>query len=136
MAKPKPGQEKTYITWFEISKYVARIAAQIYDNDNINYIDYIRAIPRGGYIPAVMLSHQLKIPMVQATVEGTLIVDDITDTGDTLNSEVVKAYNRIYTATIFKRHNSNFDPNFVGYEIQSNKWLVFPWEDYKRYLTK
>ena len=43
-------------------------------------------IPRGGYYPAIMLSNMLHIPIVQDLGRDvpTLIVDDIVDSGKTL----------------------------------------------------
>ena len=52
---------------------------------------------QGGLIPAVMLSHRLKIPLVKGDIgPDTLIVDDICDSGETLDKFVKKTPNFIF----------------------------------------
>jgi len=51
----------------------------------------IFGIPRGGVIPATIISHELEIPWLAEMPEGKLdrkilIVEDIVDTGSTLNT--------------------------------------------------
>lgn len=78
--------------------------------------DIIIGVSRGGLIPAVFLSHFLKIPMIPVSFSGSqgqgdkkfteievlpeidknlkiLIVDDICDSGDTI-TKMIKYYNR------------------------------------------
>ena len=46
----------------------------------------VAGVPRGGLILAVLLSHQLGIPLVyvEEATPSTLLVDDLADTGETL----------------------------------------------------
>ena len=46
----------------------------------------IYGVPRGGLCLAVALSHKLNIKITQNPMKNSLIVDDIFDTGLTLNS--------------------------------------------------
>ena len=55
-------------------------------------IDSVMGLPRGGLIPAVMISHELGIPLVINPTKNTLVVDDINDTGHTLDKAVTESY--------------------------------------------
>jgi len=58
---------KRFITWKDIDNAVERLAINI-TNSKIE-IAAVGGLPRGGLIPAVMLSHKLTIPFVsQANV--------------------------------------------------------------------
>lgn len=102
--------------------------------------DAIIGIPRGGLIPAVFLSHALKVPMVTNldTVHSgqkILIVDEICDTGKTLmkvaeyNNHYVKSSNVCYTyVALVKRTDSKFDLDFWADEVDKGILVIFPWE--------
>jgi len=92
-------------------------------------------IARGGLIPAAMIARQLGVPMVSIGPTedvrffgpGCLVVDDIFDSGKTLND--------VYTEE--NRHVTLYDKDYlVEYPsrpdwtvIEGNaRWVVFPWE--------
>lgn len=116
---------KVFVEWDEINMLVSNIADDIigsYPN-----IDSVLGIPRGGLIPAVLLSHKLDIPLVSVASPNTLILDDICDSGKTLEDTP-----GVYTATLLhKPHTSTFTPNIIGMEILHDSWIVFPWESDK-----
>ena len=87
-------------------------------------IKNIYGIPRGGLVLAVYLSHLLNIPIVdRPTGKETLIVDDIADTGTTLND--FKDYT---IATLYYHKQSKVKPDIWIYEKKDN-WILFPWEN-------
>ena len=92
---------------------------------------YVYGPPRGGYIPSVIISHELKKDLViniEDCSEGPiLIVDDIIDTAKTINELLLHDDSiKVYTASIFKHKKSPFNPDFF---IQENdKWVKFPYE--------
>lgn len=87
-------------------------------------IKSISGVPRGGLIPAVLLSHKLNIPYTSKLKPNTLLVDDIVDTGETLRNT-----SALYTASlIYKPHTSDFTPTFHAYEHTGDDWIVFFWE--------
>jgi hypoxanthine phosphoribosyltransferase len=133
--------------------------------------DYIVGLTRGGLVPANMLSQYLDVPMHTLKVSfrdddhgpesnlwmsedalaGTkiLIVDDINDTGATLNwiqddwmnSALPdnERWNHIWgdsvrTAVLINNEASEFkDPDYVGMNINKLEepiWCVFPWEEW------
>lgn len=122
---------KKTITWTVIEDLVQEIYEQIQRQDPD--IRYVYGVPRGGLIPAVMLSHKLGVPLVSTLENHSLIVDDISDSGKTLSIITSKAYGNVkkgeyWTATLFQRDNTIFYPDFVGKSIDYQDWIVYPWE--------
>ena len=125
--------EKRHITWSIIDSLVNIIARDILSKD-INIYN-IYGIPRGGLIPAVLLSHKLGIPITQELKSYSLVVDDISDSGSTLRKILDRCDNpvynlrEVYTATLYEREDTIVNPDFVGLHVKYNDWLVFPWEN-------
>lgn len=85
----------------------------------------IYAIPRGGLILGVYLSHHLNIPLVTNIIsKNTLIVDDICDTGATLES-----YNNDKIVLVSKPKGLDKVKNiFSALTVADNIWVHFYWE--------
>lgn len=110
---------KKKITWREIDIWIAILVAKIEKEKFSSLFGF----PRGGLIPAVMLSHRLGIPLSTTINSDTLLVDDIADTGGTLKKFSQKK------AVLIWRDTSVVVPEFYGCEIGSETgWIVFPWE--------
>ena len=131
--------EKIFLSWKEIDDAVESIAYRI-KTSGIN-ITSITGLPRGGLIPAVLLSHKMKIPFhIETPLTGNiLIVDDICDSGETLKK--FKHEKRIYTATIHYKQTALVEPDFWYSLVQKGDWIVYPWERedaeaIQDYLTK
>ena len=69
-----------------------------------------------------------------------LLCDDLSDTGITLNKSVdwLKKYEPIKnkiedikTATLFKKKQSTFEPDFCANKLPDNHWIVQPFEIYE-----
>ena len=123
---------KKEISWATIDELVSIVARKIHtDSPNI---DSVYGIPRGGLIPAVLLSHKLGLPLVQKPKSNSLVVDDISDSGNTFIDFIDTLYKPygcvpdIKTASLFERQNTAFSPDYVGLHIEYQDWLVFPWE--------
>ncbi len=114
--------QKTYLSWDDIEKSVNNLCDKIrFDQPNI---DSVHGIARGGLIPAVLISHKLGLPYVQAVGKNTLVVDDICDTGVTLEKGP-----GVYTAVLhYKPHTSCFQPTMWSEIHEENEWLIYPWE--------
>lgn len=88
--------------------------------------DGIFALPRGGLILAVVLSHKLKLPLCDKYTKNTLIVDDICDKGHTLvnipsiNDKVV-----LVTKPIGSIRIKNI---IYVLKVPDNTWVKFWWE--------
>tara|TARA_B100000768_G_C11039304_1_gene273508 strand:- start:200 stop:571 length:372 start_codon:yes stop_codon:yes gene_type:complete len=85
-------------------------------------IDSVMGLPRGGLVPAVMISHELGLPLVFLAGKNTLVIDDINDTGHTLDKAP-----GVYHAVLHHKSTSKFTPNFYAKEVGA-EWLVYPWE--------
>ena len=113
------------LTWNDIEKFCYFIASQI-QYQGREYTG-IYGIPRGGLVPAVMLSHELGIPLVDAPGDGVLVVDDINDTGKT-----VSEHSEYDIAVLIERESSEASANVVGVIVTTDDWFVFPWESKER----
>ena len=76
----------------------------------------------------------------QKDFEKVLLVDDLSDTGLTLNKSIdwLKKYpplkeniKEIKTAVLWKKKVSTFEPDFCAEKLNSNPWIVQPFEHYE-----
>ncbi len=142
------------LSWNDIQKQCEGIAKDIVKKEYNNYT--IIGITRGGLAPARILSDMLdnneiytitikfyqsvgktaKKPKIanplQADIIGKniLLVDDISDTGESL--VVAKKHieergaGHIIVATLMKKPKTKFEPDiFAG---ETSAWVIFPWE--------
>jgi len=125
-------KEKVFYSWEWLDKTVMELGETILSS-NIN-IEYVTGVPRGGLIPAVMLSHYMNkkfkpynevLEMTNGQRKKVLVVDDISDTGETLYKAETFGFQ---TATLTVRYSTIFIPDFYGDKIEDDRWLVFPWE--------
>ena len=82
---------------------------------------------------------------VQDMKGNILLCDDLSDTGVTLNKSIdwLKKYpplkekiNEIRTAVLWKKKDSTFDPDFCAQKLDSNPWIVQPFEHYEEVRIK
>ena len=114
--------KKINISWDEVGKMIDKLASEIKKSKIV--FDGVFGIPRGGLPLAVILSHQLEIPVLLYPTKNTLVVDDISDNGFTLqrikNKKIATLYSTDWTIT---------KPDwFVEKKKSKEDWLVFPWE--------
>jgi len=121
---------KRFIQWRDIEDAIERLAINI---TNSQYeIAAVGGLPRGGLIPAVMLSHKLNIPFVsQANIKqingNILIIDDICDSGKTLKR--FKFEENVYTAALHYKTTAEYEPHFWWRLAPLNEWVCYPWEN-------
>jgi hypoxanthine phosphoribosyltransferase len=118
-------------------------------------------INRGGLIPSVYLSHRLRVPHESITVKlrddvkatkpdlsqleksfafqhKILIVDDINDSGDTLQyieQNFGRPKDKVRFAVLVNNKPSKTIVDYFGYEINKEEvpsWIVFPWEEWSK----
>ena len=111
----------SYFTWSEFDKSVEKIANEC----KILEFSGIYGVPRGGLCLAVALSHKLKINLISEPTKNSLIVDDIYETGTTLNK--FKDIEGVKFFVLF----SKVEPLWwEAVNISKKKeWIIFPWED-------
>jgi hypoxanthine phosphoribosyltransferase len=118
----KIGDNKIKLSWDDLEILVDKLCKKIpFETPTI---DSVTGIARGGLIPAVMVSHKLGLPYVDAVGPNTLVIDDIADSGATLEKSP-----GIYTAVLhYKPHTSSFIPTIWAEEHNSDEWLIYPFE--------
>ena len=125
----------SFFTWNEFDKSVEHIANKC----KLLEFSGIYGVPRGGLCLAVALSHKLKINLISEPIKNSLIVDDVYETGITLNT-----FKDIEGAMFFVLF-SKIKPTWWNTVFISKKseWIVFPWEntlnlqsDRKEYINK
>lgn len=76
---------------------------------------------------------EIRYPMPDGSVEGknVLVVDDITDTGESLRRAETYVRDRdpaaVRTATLQQAGESAADPDFVGERLAEWTWVIYPW---------
>ncbi len=110
-----------YFSWCEFDKSVEYIA------NKCKFLEFsgIYGIPRGGLCLAVALSHKLKINLISEPKKNCLIIDDVYETGITLNT-----FKDIEGAMFFVLF-SKIKPTWWNtvFISEESEWIVFPWEN-------
>jgi len=119
----KLDNKKISVSWWDMTDLIKDLTEKI--PFEVPLADSIYGIPRGGLIPAVMLSHSTGLPLVDTIGKNTLVVDDMTDSGVTMDKMPGQ-----FTAVLYhKPHSSIFTPNVYSELHKGDEWLVFPWEN-------
>ena len=113
---------KIYVSWEEFGSMIENLADQIIESKE--EFDGVYGVPRGGLPIAVALSHRLNLPVLLYPTKETLVVDDISDTGMTLQRIRNKKIACLYT-TQFTRTSPNYH---VDHKVSPDDWIIFPWE--------
>lgn len=116
------NMEKIKVTYEEFLEMIEILVKQI-QRDGMNYSG-IYGIPKGGLPAATWLAYRLKLPIVEKPDGRTLIVDDISDTGQTLIP-----YRQNDIACLYTSKWTNIEPTYwADVKTKKNSWLIFPWE--------
>jgi len=113
------------ITW-KMFDYGCKEIAKWVDKQSIK-VDNVYGIPRGGLVVAVRLSHLLDLPLTRDIGDETLIVDDIIDSGKTMQRIAIQGINP--TACLVWYEKSIFVPD--KYVWKKKRFVFFPWETKK-----
>ena len=111
----------SHFTWSEFDNSVEHI----YNKCKFIEFSGIYGVPRGGLCLAVALSHKLKINLIAKPIKNSLIVDDVYETGITLNT-----FKNIEGAMFFVLFSKSKPTWWNTVHIsEKSEWIVFPWEN-------
>jgi hypoxanthine phosphoribosyltransferase len=157
------------VTYDEIAKWAEIVAKEIRKCGCKPSV--IIGLTRGGWVPARLLCDELDVKKLYAVKtehwgvtanpdgkalltqelntdvenETILIVDDITDTGESMTLALSHLFKKrpkeIRTATLLHITRSKMEPDFYAVEVPKEKWtwFIFPWnlhEDLRTLLPK
>ncbi len=159
--------EKLIINFDEYTRIVEKLAIQIHQNYKPTVLV---GIMRGAAPILDILSRILKLPIAYIVIQSysgegvedqqgqlmfareisslaeskdynkVLLVDDLSDTGLTLNKSIewlrnyapTKNYiKEVKTACLWKKKSSTFEPDFCPVKLDSDPWIVQPTEHYE-----
>ena len=159
--------EKLIINFDEYTKIVEKLAIEIHNNYKPTVLV---GIMRGAAPILDILSRILKLPIAYIVIqsysgkkmedqqgelmfareisslaknedfERVLLVDDLSDTGLTLNKSIewLKKYEptknfikEVKTACLWKKKSSSFEPDYCPVKLESDPWIVQPTEHYE-----
>ena len=124
------SNNKLYLSWKWVDEQINKIGDKLEGLD----LEFVSGIPRGGLVPAVMMSHAYGIKYISYSSakmlpldlrKKTIVIDDISDTGLTM-SEADKM--KFITSSLCTRIGTKTLPRLTGEVISGKQWLVFPWE--------
>ena len=120
--------DKEYYSWTEFEEDMKKMIGRIRESGA--KLHSVWGPPRGGLVPAVILSHALKIPLEkycpsfeELMMRNILIVDDIADTGKTLE----QFRNHSFIVTLYYHQQSIVIPD-IWLREKLDRWIIFPWE--------
>ena len=159
--------KKMIVGWEDYKKIVEKLAIQIQKKYNPTVLI---GIMRGAAPIIDILSRILKLPTAYIVIQSysgrgiedkqgqlmfareisslandkdfnkVLLVDDLSDTGLTLNKSIewLKSYGptkdhiqEVKTACLWKKKSSKFEPDFCPVKLNSDPWIVQPTEHYE-----
>ena len=114
------------MSWRIYDKAINRIVSKI--NEHGKKYDKILTFKRGGLIPSASLAFRLNISEIGTIPDtkpdvDTLVVDDISDSGETLGP-----FANYDTACLYYKKGTRIIPKFFYKSCNKDVWIVFPWE--------
>jgi len=159
--------KKMIVEWDEYKNIVEKLAIEIHKNYKPTVLI---GIMRGAAPIIDILSRILKLPIAYIVIQSysgqgmedkqgqlmfareisslandkdfskVLLIDDLSDTGLTLNKSIewLKSYGptkdyikEVKTACLWKKKSSTFEPDFCPVRLDSDPWIVQPTEHYE-----
>ena len=110
------------LSWVEFDQVVQRLADRLSSGSFAG----VYGVPRGGLCLAVALSHALERPLLAEPQPDALIVDDVYETGRTLEALHARFPTARCVVWVSKSPPQWWDAVVV---TNSSEWLLFPWEN-------
>lgn len=120
------------VTWTQFSDMCNTIADHARRYQEIP-VKAVFGIPNGGIYPAIAIAKELKVPVVPVPGPNTLIVDDVIDSGETMEKYVrlIGVHPTMRLAALCVKTSA---PKWVDSGVITgdfpvfSAWVVFPWE--------
>ena len=109
------------LSWIEFEKCVISISEKCKNKR----FEGVYGFPRGGLCLAVALSHSLGLTLLDEPKNNSLIVDDIYDTGYTL--EKIRHLKGSETHVWISKLEPTWWNSYK--HIEGKEWVLFPWEN-------
>lgn len=127
---------KRIYTWEEFNKDIKLVEDFAKQYINVVGLKNIYGVPRGGLVPAVVLSYRLGLPIIldkEKISRRTIIVDDIIDSGKTMVKldGQIKGKSTFALSLFYNEGVSAYKPVFYANKKGVDEWIVFPWETEK-----
>ena len=154
-----PHEKGFHVSWDQLHRDARALAWRLQSEAPEGGWRAVVAITRGGMAPAMIVARELDIRMVdtisvksynhQTQSEpvvikapdarvvgdgaGVLIVDDLVDTGRTL--EIVRAHlPRAHVATVYAKPAGRAQVETFVTEVSQDTWIFFPWDMALQYV--
>ena len=160
MSTRLPHEKGFHVSWDQLHRDARALAWRLdgHGPENGNWRAVV-AITRGGMAPAMIIARELDIRVVDTISvksynhqeqsepkiikapdtsvirdgHGILVIDDLVDTGKTL--EVVRAsMPRAHVATIYAKPMGRSQVNTFITEVSQDTWIFFPWDMALQYV--
>ena len=143
-----------FITWDEIQTLCTGLAAEILQRGLPH--ERVLAVTRGGLFPAGLLARELDIRRIETVgvvayddqqagaarlvktaaaefLENTIIIDDLADTGTTI--DFLRPLTRNCTfATVFVKPEGRNRVDLFAREVPQDSWIRFPWDTRRQFV--
>jgi len=123
------GKKKMSLSWDEYGKAYNEMLGKILHYRDIKEVRFnpgIYALPRGGLVCGVMLSHTLHTPMLLHPCDDCIVVDDIWDTGEAIHAATRYCVPALIATVVRKPCKDG--PQVWGIEVEADALVEFPWE--------
>ena len=110
------------LSWAQFDQAVQLLASRFVDSS----VTGVYGVPRGGLCLAVALSHAIERPLLSVPEPSALIVDDVYETGRTLQALQAEVPQACFAVWVSKGSPDWYTAAVVA---ASSEWVVFPWEN-------
>jgi xanthine phosphoribosyltransferase len=159
MQDPLPHEKGFHVSWDQLHRDARALAWRLQGKTPEDGWRAVVAITRGGMAPAMIVARELDIRTVDTISvksydhqtqsapriiktpdmeimgdgDGVLIVDDLVDTGKTL--EVVRAHMpKAHVATVYAKPMGRELVHTYVTEVSQDTWIFFPWDMALQYV--
>lgn len=157
-----PHERGFHVSWDQLHRDARALAWRLQDTSPLGGGDWraVVAITRGGMVPAMIVARELDIrtidtisvksydkfkaqdglnvlkapdPKLMGDGEGVLVVDDLVDSGRTL--EMVRGmYPKAHFATVYAKPKGKPVVQTYVTEVSQDTWIFFPWDMALQYV--